>query len=120
MIIAPKVMYKVSALSKSPLLFCRDRKIYFKIHMESQEIQIAKTTLKKKNKIESLKLLNLRTYCRDSTLPNAGGPGSVCGQGTRSHVLQLRCSQIHTYIHTYIYIYIYIKNLLQSYSNQTV
>ena len=73
MIIAPKVMYKVSALPiKIPINFFAERKIYFKIHMESEEIQIAKTTLKKKNKIEDLKLLNLRTYCRDSILPMQG------------------------------------------------
>ena len=40
--------------------------------MESQEIQIAKTTLKEKIKIEGLKLLNLRTYCNNSSLPMQG------------------------------------------------
>ena len=28
--------------------------------------------------------------------PNAGGPGSICGQGTRSHTLQLKTSHATT------------------------
>ena len=52
--------------------------------------------------------------------PNAGGPGSIPGQGNRSSMLQLRVHTLqlkilhattntwHTNIYTYVYVYIYV------------
>lgn len=39
-----------------------EKKIFPKIHVESQGTQIAKTILEKKNKVGDLTLLNLQTY----------------------------------------------------------
>ena len=49
-------------------------------------------------------------------VPSAVGPGSIFGQGTRTHMPQLKipcaaaktqCSQINIYICKYMYIYIF-------------
>ena len=44
--------------------------------------------------------------------PMQGGLGSIPGQGTKLHGLQLKCIYIYIYTHTHIhtYIYIYIKS----------
>ena len=47
--------------------------------------------------------------------PSAGGPGSLPGQGTRSHMLQLRLStakQINTYLKNYLFKVYLGKNIL--------
>ena len=61
--------------------------------------------------------ISLVVQCLGLQVPNAEGPGSIPGQGTRSHKSRLKIprvttkiwqNQIHTYLKKKVHIYIYI------------
>ena len=52
----------IKSLSKSNGMFCRNRKIHPKIHMESQGTRKSQNNLEKKNKIGDLTLPGFITY----------------------------------------------------------